>query len=316
MSAYVGACAGADVIVACGGGYLYEKSALNLLLCLQTLRVPLLMAKPLAIGAQSIGPFRPNGWRARLTKRLLGNPGVRVIQVREEQSRALMEAWGLAAKTRLVPDLAFAFSEPRRRTRQDIGLTLGFSVRRWFRDEGKQKRFERAFAEALRRSAATCSRVIGFVQVDGPELRDTDRPTTERVLGLLQGVSATASLVAPETPSKMVEALGTLDVFIGTRMHSNILALLAGVPVIAVAYQYKTTGIMRMLGREKYVVDVNAIDPEHVNQLVQQVLHDPSAYLSDLSDRIKELAKRSDEGIRGMMLDLKRRPASGPGISL
>jgi colanic acid/amylovoran biosynthesis protein WcaK/AmsJ len=304
LNTYVDACARADVIVACGGGYLYEKSALNLLLCLQTLRIPLLMAKPLGIAAQSIGPFRANGWRSRLTRHVLRRPGVRIIHVREQESWSLIKAWGLEGKTQLVPDLAFAFAEPRDGARQAGQRALGFTVRRWFRDRARQQRFESAFAEAVRHSAANCRRVVGFVQVDGPDLNDTDRASTERVLELLEGTSATRTLVVPETPAAMIDALAALDIFIGTRMHSNILALLAGVPVIAVAYQHKTTGIMQMLGRESYVVDANAIDPERVKRLVEQVLAQPSAYLSDVTDRIKEFAKASDEAVCSILSDL------------
>ncbi len=39
-----------------------------------------------------------------------------------------------------------------------------------------------------------------------------------------------------------------MDLFLGTRLHSNIFALVAGVPVVAVAYQYKTFGLMEMIG--------------------------------------------------------------------
>ena len=51
-----------------------------------------------------------------------------------------------------------------------------------------------------------------------------------------------------------------MDVFLGTRMHSNIFALSGRVPVIAIGYLHKTQGIAAQVGIEDWVIDIQDIE--------------------------------------------------------
>jgi colanic acid/amylovoran biosynthesis protein len=53
-----------------------------------------------------------------------------------------------------------------------------------------------------------------------------------------------------------------MDVFLGTRMHSNIFSLSQNVPLVAIQYNHKTAGIARMAGIEQWVVDINRINDQ------------------------------------------------------
>ena len=52
------------------------------------------------------------------------------------------------------------------------------------------------------------------------------------------------------------------EVILGLRMHANIAALAMGVPTFAIAYSRKTLGIMRMLGQERWVSDIDTLSSE------------------------------------------------------
>jgi colanic acid/amylovoran biosynthesis protein len=64
----------------------------------------------------------------------------------------------------------------------------------------------------------------------------------------------------PAAPALLKSAYGLMDIFIGTRMHSNIFALSSGVPVLAIAYRHKTLGIMQMLGLEEWNIDIQEVN--------------------------------------------------------
>jgi colanic acid/amylovoran biosynthesis protein len=64
------------------------------------------------------------------------------------------------------------------------------------------------------------------------------------------------------SPEGVMEIIGCMDLLIGTRMHSDIFALIMGVPVIAIAYEHKTHGIMRMLGLGDWVIDIENINED------------------------------------------------------
>ena len=58
--------------------------------------------------------------------------------------------------------------------------------------------------------------------------------------------------------------IGQCDLFIGSRMHSNIAALSQSIPTIALGWSYKYYGIMKRLGMEEYVSHLNSVSFEEL----------------------------------------------------
>ena len=64
---------------------------------------------------------------------------------------------------------------------------------------------------------------------------------------------ARAAALGPESicaeyhdASRMITALSECDVFVGMKLHSQILAICAGVPTLAIEYQPKTVDFMSL----------------------------------------------------------------------
>jgi colanic acid/amylovoran biosynthesis protein len=70
------------------------------------------------------------------------------------------------------------------------------------------------------------------------------------------------------SPKLIRSAYGFMDIFLGTRMHSNIFAISQGVPTLAIAYLYKTTGIMQDLGLNEWTVDIKGLDAESLTYML------------------------------------------------
>ena len=64
------------------------------------------------------------------------------------------------------------------------------------------------------------------------------------------------------TPAALMTALRDFDFAISTRMHMAILGLCAGLPVLPIAYEFKTTELYKALGQEQWVTDISAIERE------------------------------------------------------
>ncbi len=64
------------------------------------------------------------------------------------------------------------------------------------------------------------------------------------------------------SPSALMEALRDFDFAISTRMHMAILGLCAGLPVLPIAYEFKTTELYKTMGQDEWVTDISAIDRE------------------------------------------------------
>ncbi|TOG57529.1 hypothetical protein CGI98_23495, partial [Vibrio parahaemolyticus] len=88
------------------------------------------------------------------------------------------------------------------------------------------------------------------------------------------------------------------DVVTGTRFHSVIFSQVYGVPAFAIAYGgNKSRGIMRELGLEDYVVDIENTDPQLLKDMYLKLERNQTTYLESLS-----IAQKNNETIRSKML--------------
>ena len=270
----------ADLVVSCPGNMLmsFGRFGLPLLVALYTIIYAWLLGKPLYMLPQSIGPFKRQ-WEEALVKWSLSK--FRLVMVREPVSYELVSQFGFGlSRLHLVPDIAFALSAaPEDKARQflnESGLNLedkrpllGVTVinwraqNRWFL---QQEAYEQAVREAVRMFINQYQgRVIFFPQVCGPSIAEDDRLPARRIAqGLPDEAEHITLLESPLGPALLKSLYGEMDIFLGTRMHSNIFALAENVPVLAIGYLYKTRGIMTMLQLEDWVIDIDDLNDERL----------------------------------------------------
>lgn len=267
----------ADLVVSKPGGFLYSSGrGITLLLSLYTMLLALWAGKPLYLYPQSIGPFRRK-WECWLLRRTLNR--ARWVMVREEISLAQLKACGVAPdRCRLLPDVAFAFqaaplaealaAQPELAPLlADQRPRLGITAINWAAQNPifqGQESYEAACAAAVRLFVEKYhGRVFFFPQVWGPFEMQDDRVSAARIAGRLQDLRHSITLIQEPLPPEYLKPLySRMDLFIGSRMHSNIFALSEGVPVIAIGYQPKTAGIMQMAGLTEWLLPIQQIDAE------------------------------------------------------
>jgi colanic acid/amylovoran biosynthesis protein len=135
-----------------------------------------------------------------------------------------------------------------------------------------QASYEDAIQAAIRSFLASLQgRVVLFAQVQGPTTAEDDRVSARRVLANLDDLAGQVVLVDRWVPPPVLKAAyGEMDLFLGTRLHSNIFALTEGVPVLAIGYQYKTRGVMRLLELEDWVLDIDSVTRETLVPLLRR----------------------------------------------
>jgi colanic acid/amylovoran biosynthesis protein len=276
----------ADLIVSKPGGFLYSSGrGLSLIVSLYTLWLATLVGKPLYILPQSIGPF-PRKWERTLVGAVLAQ--ARIIMVREEISLAQLRACGLpAGKSHVLPDLAFAFTGDDAETAatwlNGLGIAvdqklpyLGMTIINWGANNlrfGRQAEYEAACAAAIRHFVLRWGgKVLLFPQVWGPLPNQDDRVPARRVAESLADLGdAVVAVDSPVAPGLLRSAYQFMDLFIGTRMHSNIFALSAGVPVIGIGYLPKTQGITQMLGLGEWTVGIDEVTAERLVNMLEDL---------------------------------------------
>lgn len=300
----------ADIIVSCPGNMLIADQGRGLFfgLTIFALAYGWLAGKPLYMMPQTIGPLRRPA-EQRAVRWVLRR--MQIVLVRDETSLATLAQIGLThPRCHLLPDVAFLYRGAPDLTPMADLLTdhprlhrplIGVTVINWTGHapgRARQERYEDAVVAALgdflqRHDGAA----ILFPQVCGPSAAEDDRPPSRRIAARLRRMGLPAALIDVEmTPDQLQVAYGQMDIFVGTRLHSNIFAMTMGTPVLAIAYQYKTQGVMRMLGLSDAVLDIEQVDAATLSAAIEQLWRDRArlrAHLQEIMPGLQAQARQA-----------------------
>jgi colanic acid/amylovoran biosynthesis protein len=319
------------MIISAAGNFLYTSGTLGIpfLLSLFTVYYGQLARKPTYTLPQTLGPIRRR--HERLLARLVLSR-MRLVMLRDAISAEVWQAWKVPrAKAILIPDLAFAHPG-RQHKREALALLeaggleddsrpkLGVTLIHWgaqSRSFARQIEYEKAF-QAMTRQFITSygGQVIVFSQVRGPTESEDDIVPARRLLAGLEDCSDSIILMdRPVPPQVLRAAYGQMDLLVGTRLHSSIFALTEGVPVVAIGYQYKTRGIMRMLGLERWVLEIEQVSADTLSRLLRDAWSEREqtrSHLQRLLPRIREQASQAGAHIAADFRGQSRAEARGP----
>jgi colanic acid/amylovoran biosynthesis protein len=250
----------ADLVCSCGGGYLFSTNkwpiSIGLYQHLFHIYLGKYFGKKVVMFPQSIGPLNRKLDRF-LVKATLKK--VDKIFPREIYSYNLLNEMNIDKnKFELLPDIAFTMLDKKFET-EELGLEeknikIGVTVLDWhwaYRDtkEGKEKvkEYIRNVAETLNYLIDKYNANVYIVPqvVVGEE--DSDIEVSEELLKQIHNQNK-VKLIRKDLSAKELKFLyGQFDLFIGSRMHSCIFAIGAGVPTIGLSYQPKTTGTFDLI---------------------------------------------------------------------
>jgi len=111
--------------------------------------------------------------------------------------------------------------------------------------------------------------------------------------------------VKEESPISLVEILEKLGLrlFIGTRMHSVILASLNGVPAVTVSYQhFKGHGIPEQLGLSDYIINIEELQPEILISHVDKLLKNYEEVRRNVLVQVNRIRSQGTPKVRSLLL--------------
>jgi colanic acid/amylovoran biosynthesis protein len=270
-------------VVSSGGTYLVDHY--NFLHRYAEIRVARALGKPVVLWTQSMGPFDTR--QSRLLARRIGR-NVDAVFCRDQRS---MEAWARAtaspAHCEVVPDAVFALEPPAHDPlgTSDVALV---NMREWTRGVDTKSISLGGYHDMMRaavqelvasgaqvRALSTCQGVPGYAY--------DDAEYADGVVGDLR-VTVDREFYRPD---ELMREVAGARLVVSTRMHLAIMALLTRVPVIAVAYEFKTVELFSSLGLADAVVSIEDADAAWMRAQVQQSWHSGGAVLSE--DALEEL---------------------------
>ncbi|SFG51850.1 colanic acid/amylovoran biosynthesis protein [Priestia megaterium] len=297
----------ADVVVSCGGGFLLShRFSPALLQHLLQLKIAFDYDKPVVIYAQSIGPFY-NNIMQKVSKRILDR--VNRIFIRENISKQWLEKIGCNNKNVVVvSDSAFCMNKQQSNYVDELflelksnheGPILGLTARDWNFPEMEDKNQRRArYIESMQKvilhfEEKYNAKLLLMPQVLGPNDFNDDRIISREIL---DGINSKSSQLINYdfNPRELKYFYSKLDMFIGTRMHSNIFALSSYVPTVAINYEHKTRGIMELLELEDYVLEINHITPDDLISVAEQCWRNRENLKEKLKKEIPEVLNSAE----------------------
>lgn len=283
----------ADFVITCGGGYLrtangsLRETILAIVTCFNFL-VAKYVGKKVYLYSQSIGPVH-----GRMQERILAFSLNRfdLVEAREDVSIRYLQKLAIQAPIVKTADPALLLGGKGVFPKKEVKLTpgrlhVGITVRKWFKTKAQLEAYELAVAKNIDYLIDQHNAEVFYIpQVIAENFGDDDRVVAREVKEKVTHKDRFTVVEADLHPFEVIGLCGSMDLFIGTRMHSNIFSLISGLPVVAIEYEHKTRGIMRGLGIEELTIDINDVN--------EQTLRDKIDLLMTKHDHFKALLKQN-----------------------
>jgi colanic acid/amylovoran biosynthesis protein len=228
---------------------------------------------------QSVGPIRFTNDEKAIK---FGLRRVSPIVVRDHDSLAVVEHMFPERSDIVVcPDVVFAESPS---THKDISFRYGPSPRigivvmdwQWAHVDSEQD-FNRYIGELrslIRTLVARGNEVVLWGNSRMPEENQDDFQIAGRIIAGLHKTESNLVSVLNSTSDLdvLMKELEEIDILVGTRLHSCIFGLIAGVPSIALAYQPKAIGTYRILGLADMCFDVRTFKADDIATKIDALL--------------------------------------------
>lgn len=265
----------ADLIISTGGTYLVETYSLTPRIF--DFQITLLMKRPLILYTQSLGPFLNQKNRKYLKD--IFNKSILILLRDELSFRHLQDLDVTNNKIHVSSDVVFSFKNQieHRYTKSSTyldgqsKLKIAISVRFWqaFKKvsaEVGMNNFQSVMCAATQYLVEQHNAEITYISTcQGiPEYWTDDSKLSTKIYNQLPDNIKSNVHVNTDFhhPQILLEMLKDYDVVIGTRMHMCILSLVAGTPVLPIAYEFKTKELFARLGLSEWVHDIETINQE------------------------------------------------------
>lgn len=286
-----------DLIIVCGGGFLGGKK-FNSLIHLYQIYINTRLSNNVVLWGTSVEPFR-NKVVERLTSNVLKR--LKVVFPREDITTRLLQEFIPKENLCEIPDLAFMLNEKREEVREITEIknrgkkVIGITVRKWhFPNSSKPDVSDLNYREAIKAMMEYYieNHDVEFMFIPQVVFEGDDDSIVAKEIKLMLKPENRDSFLVPTndwSPEEIKTLIGNFDMFVGTRMHSNIFSLSMSTPTVAIAYEKKTDGIMKSAHMSDYVLDIDTITAESLISTMKKCESNSGYIRSKLSSRIREI---------------------------
>ncbi|WP_404404972.1 polysaccharide pyruvyl transferase family protein [Jeotgalibacillus malaysiensis] len=255
-----------DLLIIGGGGLLMDLYKRDAPVYSSIAMIGKMQGCEVAVWGVGAGPITtPTG--AVLIKQIARTASI--LTVRDEDSKVLLEKIGIEKPIELTADPAFGLVPEKQRAVTDtikkVAVTAVpyYSSQYWpVHDEEKYQSYITSFAQAL-------DQLIEQKQTD-VTFYATKYPQDLEVVRDIRGRMQHSSYIIEENmkPDELMKFSVEQDIIIGTRLHSLILAVRTGTPIIGVGYHKKVGSFSNLIGQKAFYTDIEQF---HTDTLIEKV---------------------------------------------
>ena len=258
-----------DLILDLSGDTLSDKNIYSIF-SISSILIGFLLKKKVAVYSQSIGPFK----KITMPLARLCLNRADLIVVRESVTKNYLRDMGVTNPSMyLAAEIAFLLEPAPPKKVQEIFLKEGVNANKKNRPLigiGPSELIYKAFKSKKYVYVTLMARIADYLveELDAQVIfiphviiapkygYPDDRFVAKEIYQLTRNKSRIKLIKGDYSPEELKGIIGKCDLFLGTRMHSNIASTSMHVPTIALAWSHKYYGIMKTLGQEKYVCDI------------------------------------------------------------
>lgn len=184
------------------------------------------------------------------------------VSVRDVKSKALLKKIGVTKPVGVIADPAFRMGDNMQRKAtseiKSIGVTAVpyFSKDYWpTSDEDKYRSYINGMAKNLDQVIEKNGVHITFFSTKFPQ----DIKATEEIYSAMKNKEQVEIMKENLHPDKLVSLCQKQDIIIGTRLHSLILSVAVGTPIIGIGYHQKVHNFMERIEKESYSIHIEGL---------------------------------------------------------
>ncbi|HET8671173.1 MAG TPA: polysaccharide pyruvyl transferase family protein [Candidatus Saccharimonadales bacterium] len=212
------------------------------------------------------------------------------ILVREPRSARVLNL----GKIRVLPDLVTNVDMPMHHQRKrGEPFTIGLSILYHLPDPQKTfPWFMQVLAKSLRPTLQADTRIVLFPMLVSPSDPHDDAWASEQLTKLLDHPNVRVH--TSREVEDYAQAVADVDLLIGTRLHANIIALMAGVPILGISYRPKVAQFFEMNGLGQYCLELEGMSASLLSEKLEAIRKDYATALKQVrAARNRNLQERA-----------------------
>lgn len=271
--------------------------------------ISIFLRKPLIIFPQTLGPFKKI-WSNLIARITLNYASV--IFVREKFSlKYIKRIVKNPMKIKFSIDCAFFLKKSYETTKYDRffnskktdSLTIGICPSQFIVNAYSNRYIKvlEDFSNHVIRNKKSKIILISHV-IDTVKFVTDDRRVSAKIFKNIEDKEKCLFIKEDQNADVLKRIISKCDIFIGSRMHSNIASISTNVPTIALSYSHKYLGIMSLYGLQDFVININKFNLDTLKKIYEKVISQRTIIRNKLEDLnnvyIKKYAKRLENQIK------------------